>query len=138
MPLHGCPIPHSEMPSTKLNIITFLHIHRKKMIYKFNEHIHMKYSIHNDYLFLNDCILICEKFHDSQNYFWIFFFTLNLSLIFLKFKVAFGVCFVLKFVERRFTFFNLITLCKDVTLPLITKFKTNKYLSYLSVNRIPN
>ena len=32
----------------------------------------------------------------------------------------------------------LITLSKDVTFPLITKFKTNKYLSYLSVNRIPN
>ena len=68
-----------------------------------------------------------------------FIFTLNLSLIFFKmFKVALCVCFVLKLVERRFTFFYLITLCKDVTLPLITKFKTNKYLSYLSVNRIPN
>ena len=34
--------------------------------------------------------------------------------------------------------YSVITLCKDVAFPLITKFKTNKYLSYLSVNRIPN
>ena len=55
------------------------------------------------------------------------------------FKVALGVCFALKFVKRRFTSLTyLITLCKDVTFPLITKFKTNKYLSNLSVNRIPN
>ena len=32
----------------------------------------------------------------------------------------------------------LITLGKDVTLPLITKFKTNRPLSNLFVNRIPN
>ena len=31
----------------------------------------------------------------------------------------------------------LITLFKDVTLPLITKFKTNRPLSNLFVNRIP-
>ena len=37
-------------------------------------------------------------------------------------KVLLGVCFAQKFVER-FTYFTyLITLCKDVTFPLITKF----------------
>ena len=32
----------------------------------------------------------------------------------------------------------LINLGKDITFPLITKFKTNRSLSYLSVNRVPN
>ena len=40
--------------------------------------------------------------------------------------------------EDLLLFTYLITLCKDVTFLLITKFKTNKYLSYLSVNRILN
>ena len=52
-------------------------------------------------------------------------------------KVALGVCFALKlWKEYLLLFTNLITLGKDVTFPLITKFKTNKYLSNLSVNRI--
>ena len=35
--------------------------------------------------------------------------------------------------EDLLLFTYLITLCKDVTFPLITKYKTNKNLSYLSV-----
>ena len=50
-------------------------------------------------------------------------------------KAALGVCIVLKsWKEYLLLFTYFITLGKDVTLPLITKFKTNKYLSYLSVN----
>ena len=49
------------------------------------------------------------------------------------------VCFALKSWKKYILLFTyLITLGKDVTFPLITKFKTNKNLSYLSVNRIPN
>ena len=58
------------------------------------------------------------------------------------FKVALGVCFELKswkeYFILLFTYLISNTLCKDVTFPLITKLKTNKYLSYLSVNRILN
>ena len=47
--------------------------------------------------------------------------------------------FCAEIIERIFTFFTyLITLGKDETFPLITKFKTNKCLSYLSVNPILN
>ena len=47
-----------------------------------------------------------------------------------KFKVALGVCFALKsWKEYLLLFTYLITLGKDVTLPLITKFKTNRPLS---------
>ena len=47
--------------------------------------------------------------------------------------------FSTEIVERIFTSFQyLITLGKDVTLLLITKFKTNRPLSNLFVNRIPN
>ena len=54
-------------------------------------------------------------------------------------KVALGVCFALKsWKEYLLLFTYLITLGKDVTFPLITKFKTNRPLSYLFVNRIPN
>ena len=53
--------------------------------------------------------------------------------------LALSVCFALKsWKEYLLLLTHLITLDKDVTFPLITKFKTNKYLSYLSVNRIPN
>ena len=48
-------------------------------------------------------------------------------------KAALGVCIVLKsWKEYLLLFTYFITLGKDVTFPLITKFKTNKYLSYLS------
>ena len=54
-------------------------------------------------------------------------------------KVALGVCFALKsWKEYLLLFTYLVILGKDVTFLLITKFKTNKYLSYLSLNRIPN
>ena len=54
-------------------------------------------------------------------------------------KVALGVCFALKsWKEYLLLFTYLITLGKDVTLLLITKFKTNRHLSNLFVNRIPN
>ena len=54
-------------------------------------------------------------------------------------KVALGVCFALKSWKKYLLLFTyLIASSKDVTFPLITKFKTNRYLSYLSVNRIPN
>ena len=60
---------------------------------------------------------------------------LNFSFI----KVALGVCFALKsWKEYLLLFTYLMTLGKDVTLPLITKFKTNRPLSNLFVNRIPN
>ena len=48
--------------------------------------------------------------------------------------------FCAEIVERIFTsfhIFNYHVLGKDATFPLITKFITNRYLSYLSVNRIP-
>ena len=54
-------------------------------------------------------------------------------------KVALGVCFALKsWKEYLILFTYLITLGKDVTLPLITKFKTNRPVSNLFVNRILN
>ena len=54
-------------------------------------------------------------------------------------KVALGVCFALKsWKEYLLLFTYLITLGKDVTLPIITKFKTNRPLSNLFVNRILN
>ena len=57
----------------------------------------------------------------------------------LSFKVALGVCFALKsWKEYLLLITYLITLGKDVTFPLITKFKTNRPLSNLFVNRIPN
>ena len=57
----------------------------------------------------------------------------------LKLKVALGVCFALKsWKEYLLLFTYLITLGSDVTLLLITKFKTNRPLSNLFVNRIPN
>ena len=67
----------------------------------------------------------------------------KLTVIFLNkfkdFKVALGVCFALKsWKEYLLLFTYLITLGKDVTFPLITKFKTNRPLSYLFVNRIQN
>ena len=62
----------------------------------------------------------------------------NTCICNIPFKVALGVCFALKLVERFTSFHIFNNLCKDVTFPLITKFKTNEYLSYLSVNRIPN
>ena len=47
--------------------------------------------------------------------------------------------FCAEIVERILLLFKyLITLGKDVIFPLITKFKTNRPLSYLFVNRIPN
>ena len=56
-----------------------------------------------------------------------------------KFKIALGVCFALKsWKEYLLLFAYLITLGKDVTLSLITKFKTNRPLSNLFVNRILN
>ena len=49
------------------------------------------------------------------------------------------VCFALKkWKEYLLLFTFLITLGKDVTIPLITKFKANRSLNYLSVNRMPN
>ena len=54
-------------------------------------------------------------------------------------KVALGVCFALKsWKEYLLLFTYLITLGKNVTFPLITKFKTNRPLSNLFVNQIPN
>ena len=63
----------------------------------------------------------------------------NSSLRQLSIKVALGVCFALKsWKEYLLLFTYLITLGKDVTLPLITEFKTNRPLSNLFVNRILN
>ena len=56
----------------------------------------------------------------------------------LGFKVALGVCFAMKSWKKYLLLFTyLITLRKDVTFPLITKFK-KQFLSYLFLNRIPN
>ena len=57
----------------------------------------------------------------------------------ISFRGALGVCFELKsWKEYLLLFTYLITLGKDVTFQLITKFKTKMYLNYLSVNQIPN
>ena len=54
-------------------------------------------------------------------------------------KVAHGVCFALKSLKQILILFKyLISLCKDITFPLITKLKLNRSLSYLSVNQMPN
>ena len=54
-------------------------------------------------------------------------------------KVAFGVCFALKsWKEYLLLFTYLITLGKTVNFLIITKFKTNRPLSYLFLNQIPN
>ena len=54
-------------------------------------------------------------------------------------KGAHAVCFGLKaWKEYLLIFTFLISLGKDVTFPLITKFKTNRSLCYSSVNRIQN
>ena len=48
-----------------------------------------------------------------------------------RFKVAHGMCFALKSSKELLPLFTyLISLCKDITFPLITKFKTNRSLSY--------
>ena len=57
----------------------------------------------------------------------------------MQLKVALGIWFALKSLKELLplsTYLN--SLCKDITFPLITKFKTNGSLSYLSVNGIPN
>ena len=54
-------------------------------------------------------------------------------------KVALGVCFAVKSSKELIILFTYsIFLCKDITFPLITKFKSNRSLSSLSVNRISN
>ena len=54
-------------------------------------------------------------------------------------KIALGVCFALKSSRELLLLFTyLISLCKDITFPVITKFKSNRPQSYISVNRIPN
>ena len=56
-----------------------------------------------------------------------------------RLKGAHGVCFVLKLSKELLLLFTyLITMCKDIIFPLITKSKSNKSLSYLSVNLIQN
>ena len=53
-------------------------------------------------------------------------------------KVALDICFALKWWKEYLLLFTyLITLGKDVTFLLITKFKTNRSPSYLFVNQIP-
>ena len=50
-----------------------------------------------------------------------------------------GLCFALKsWKDSLLLFTYLITLGNNITFPFITKFKTNRSLSYLPVNRIPN
>ena len=51
-------------------------------------------------------------------------------------NVALGACFALKSWKEYLLLFTY--LIKDVTFPLITKFKTNGPLSYLFANRISN
>ena len=50
-----------------------------------------------------------------------------------------GITFALKSPKEILFFFkHLITLCKDITFPLITKFTSNRSLRYSSVNGIWN
>ena len=90
-----------------------------------------------------------EKKIWNQNFLWIcastHYVVHNYKVLRFKFcctsvaQVALGVCFALKsWKEYLLLFTSLITLGKDVTLLLITKFKTNRPLSNLFVNRIPN
>ena len=86
-------------------------------------------------------ILMCYSypFDSILTFFEIYIMKTILKRLDLKFKVALGVCFALKsWKEYLLLFTYLITLSKDVTLPLITKFKTNRPLSNLFVNRILN
>ena len=56
-----------------------------------------------------------------------------------KFKDTLGICFVLKLSKVFLLLFkDLITLCKHITFTLITKFKSKRSLSYLSLNWIKN
>ena len=65
------------------------------------------------------------------------FSILHILIFFLGRYGAYGVCFALKsWKEPLILFIYLITLGKDVTFPLFTKFKTSRFLSYLSLNRI--
>ena len=58
-----------------------------------------------------------------------------LLMHYLILKGAHGICFAMKLSKELLHLFtNSITLCKYVTFPLITKFKTNRSLNYLSVN----
>ena len=45
-------------------------------------------------------------------------------------------CCFLRWIRRKN--FYLITLCRDITFPSISKLRSNRSLSYLSLNRIPN
>ena len=57
----------------------------------------------------------------------------------LLLKGSQSVCFALKSPKELLIIFtHLITLCKDVTFPLITKVKSNRSLNYIFLNRIPN
>ena len=85
-----------------------------------------------------NCLMI--MFHANEN---LSCLLLNTNKVngqhYLAFKVALGVCFALKsWKEYLLLFTYLITLGKDVNFPLITKFKTNRPLSYLFVNQLPN
>ena len=56
----------------------------------------------------------------------------------IKVQVKHGVCFALKLSKELLLLFRyVISFCKDIPFPLITKLKSNRSLSYLSVNRIP-
>ena len=57
----------------------------------------------------------------------------------IKIALGVGLCFALKSSRELLLLFTyLISLCKDITFPVITKFKSNWPQSYISVNRIPN
>ena len=61
--------------------------------------------------------------------------TVYLHKVLKNIKVTIGICFALKSLkEYVLLFIYLMSLNKDVSFPLITKFKTNKNLSFLSVN----
>ena len=80
---------------------------------------------------------LAVKINIHQAYIMFYDFFLNFCAILLK--VALGVCFALKsWKEYLLLFTYLITLGKAVTLLLITKVKTNRPVSNLFVNRIPN
>ena len=122
------------------------------VITKYNIHVVKicQHHLYEDIHYMHNCCLWfikhyffiickCKSYNCWEwDYNWPFM-SKNMTYILLLVKVALGVCFALKsWKECLLPFTYLITLGKDVTFPLITKFKTNRPLSYLFVNQIPN
>ena len=130
----------------------YIYLIRKQTIYYLNlQHIHGSPDcLHNKIGVLSITIMRTLSNHITKRFFkfnkkncntWHVNLSVQCHVTNLRWfiKVALGVCFALKsWKEYLLLCTYLITLGKDVTFPLITKFKTNRPLSYLFVNRIPN